>query len=62
MSALQPRLQLAIDHDDNGITIDKYGPDRLGNFFPSGGSLSSGVSFLWVIRRRYFRNLCPDIT
>ena len=39
-------LQLAIDHDDDGITFDKHGPDRLGNFFPLGGSLSSGVSFL----------------
>ena len=39
-------LQLAIDHDDDGITFDKHGPDRLGNFFPSGGSLSSGASSL----------------
>ena len=39
-------LQLAIDHDDNGITFDKHGPDRLGNFFPSGGSLSLGASLL----------------
>ena len=39
-------LQLAIDHDDDGITFDKHGPDRLGNFFPSGGSLSSGASYL----------------
>ena len=39
-------LQLAIDHDDDGgITFDKYGPDRLGNSFPSGGSLSSEASF-----------------
>ena len=39
-------LQLAIDHDDDGMTFDKHGPDKLGNFCPSGGSLSSGVSFL----------------
>ena len=25
-------LQMAIDHDDDGITFDKHGPDRLGNF------------------------------
>ena len=40
-------LQLAIDHDDDGITFDKYDPNRLGNSFPSGESLSSGASFLW---------------
>ena len=39
-------LQLAIDHDNDSITFDKHGPDRLGNFFPSGGSLSSEASFL----------------
>ena len=42
-------LALAIDHDDDGvyiiITFDKYGPDRLDNSFPSGGTLSSGASF-----------------
>ena len=37
-------LQLAIDQDDDGIIFDKHGPDRLSNFFPSGGSLSSGAS------------------
>ena len=26
-------LQLAIDHDDDGITSNKHGPERLGNFF-----------------------------
>ena len=39
-------LQLEIDHDDDGITCDKYGRDRLGNFFSLGGSLSSGASSL----------------
>ena len=39
-------LQLAIDHNDDGITFNKHDPDRLGDFFPSGGSLSSGASFL----------------
>ena len=46
-------VQLAIDHDDDvGITFDKYGPDRLDNSFPSGGFLSSGAFFLWVIGRK----------
>ena len=30
-------LQLAIDHDDDGITFDIYNPNRLGNSFPSDG-------------------------
>ena len=30
---------LAIDHDDDGITLDKYGPNRLGNF----------LSFSWIL-------------
>ena len=58
-------VQLGIDHDDDadvGITFDKYGPDRLDNSFPSGGSLSSGAFFLWVIGRKYFNIPCPDIT
>ena len=56
-------IQVAIDHDDDGgITFDKYGPDRLGNSFPSSGSLSSGASFLWVIGRKYFKIPYPDIT
>ena len=52
-------LQLVIDHDDDGITFDKHGPDRLGKFFPSGGSLSSGASFVWVIGRKYSGFLVP---
>ena len=59
---LMSALQLAVDHDDDGTTFDKYGQDRLGNFFPSGGSLSSGVSVLWIIGRKYFKIPCPDIT
>ena len=56
-------IHLAINHDDDGgITFDKYGPDRLDNSFPSGGTLSSGASFLWVIGRKYFNIPCPDIT
>ena len=44
------QVTIAIDHDDDGgITFDKYGPDILDNSFPSGGSLSSGASLLWVI-------------
>ena len=39
-------LKLAIDHTDDDITFDNHGPDRLGNFVPSGGSLSSGVPLL----------------
>ena len=55
-------VQLGIDHDDDvGITFDKYGPDRLDNSFPSGGSLSSGAFFLWVIGRKYFNIPYPDI-
>ena len=27
-------LQLAIGHDDDGITFDTYNPNRLGNSFP----------------------------
>ena len=40
-------LQLAIDQDDDGITFNKHDPGRLSNFFLSGGSLSSGASFLY---------------
>ena len=54
-------LQLAIDHDDDGITFDIYDPNRLGNSFPSGGSLSSGAYILWVIKQKYFKIPCPDI-
>ena len=55
-------VQLGIDHDDDvGITFDKYGPDGFDNSFPSGGSLSSGAFFLWVIGRKYFNIPCPDI-
>ena len=35
-------LQLAIDDDDRTFDND---PDALGNFFPSGGSLYSGVAY-----------------
>ena len=57
-------LQLAIDHDDDSITFDIYDPNRLGNSFPSGGSLSSGayMYILWVIGQNYFKIPCPDIT
>ena len=37
-------LQLAIDYNDDGIPFDIYDPNRLGNSFPLGGSLSSGAS------------------
>ena len=38
-----------------------YDPNRLGNSFPSGGSLSLGAYILWVIGRKYFKIPCPYI-
>ena len=37
-------LQLAIDHDDDGVTFDKYDPTRFGNSFPSVRRVASGGS------------------
>ena len=48
-------LQLAIDHDDGGITFDKHGP------FPSGGSSSSGASSYLGNRTKVLWIPYPDI-
>ena len=56
-----PAQQLAIDHDDNGTTFDKHGPDKLGNFVPSGVSLFSEASSYMGNRTKVLRIPCPDI-
>ena len=49
-------LQLAIDHYDDGITLDKHAP------FPSGRSWSSGASSYMGNRMKVLQIPCPDVT